>query len=141
MASAGICENVRNIGTDFVYISHKLAGNQSSTVTVLNEKLEKAKLAFSSQEKSCIDLVLKIACHYYLPSCGTLTDYHPPNSVCEEECEYVKSECSQIWYTALLAFEIPLSFISCDDTSKLLYPLPNCCTGAGIELPKEKSQS
>jgi hypothetical protein len=26
-------------------------------------------------------------------------------------------------------------FLTCDDTSQLLFPLPNCCTGAGIKLP------
>ena len=25
-------------------------------------------------------------------------------------------------------------FIDCDDTSQLLFPLPHCCTGAGIEV-------
>ena len=122
-----------------MYISHKLPGNQTSTVKFLNENLGRAKLAFSLQEQSCIDLVLKIACHYYLPSCGTVIDHHPPNTVCQRECEHVKSECSQAWHIASLVFDIPLSFISCNDTSKLIYPLPNCCTGAGI-LPQGNGQ-
>ena len=55
----------------------------------------------------------------------------PPSSICQEECAQVQSQCQETWQIAIVVLT-PYSFISCDDTSQLLFPLPNCCTGAGI---------
>ena len=72
-------------------------------------------------------------CRYYLPPCGNfeLTHTLPPSSICQEECSQVQSECHETWQTAAVLLT-PYPFINCDDTSRLLFPLPNCCTGAGI---------
>ena len=43
----------------------------------------------------------------------------------------MQTVCKETWEAAALAF-VNDSFIDC--TSKLLFPLPNCCTGAGIRL-------
>ena len=138
---ADICADTLTPGTDFVYISNKLPGNQSVTSTLLNEKFKKARqLLFSKDHHNCVEMVLHIACHYYLPPCGNSIQYLTPSSLCQEECEYIKSACPSTWHIASLAFDFPLSFISCNDTSRLLHPLPNCCGGAGIELPQKSSQ-
>ena len=47
---------------------------------------------------------------------------------------YVQKSCHTTWLAAKLALIDP-PFINCDDTSHLIFPLPNCCTGAGIKLP------
>ena len=74
----------------------------------------------------CRVLNFRIICNYYLSSCGTEI---PPFSLCPEDCSAVKMKCPVAWETAKLGY----NFISCDDTSALLFPLPNCCTGLGIQ--------
>ena len=79
-----------------------------------------------------MELVSRVICHYYLPLCG---DIHkkplPPTSLCQEECLHVQSKCGPTWKAIELAFGHD-KFIECNDTSRLLFPVPNCCTGAGI---------
>ena len=41
------------------------------------------------------------------------------------------SKCHDTWQTAA-AVIYPVPFINCDDTTQLIFPQPNCCTGAGI---------
>ena len=54
-----------------------------------------------------------------------------PWVICQEECAHVQSKCQETWQTAEAAL-FPFLFINCDNTSQLLFPLPHCCTGAGI---------
>lgn len=113
-----------------------MPGNQSSLSALLSDKIAEVKPLLGLQDGKCVDLVFRIACHYYLPPCGNSVLRQSPTSVCQEECEYVKSTCLQVWQIASVVFDLPLSFLSCDDTSHLLFPLPSCCTGIGIELPE-----
>ena len=114
---AEVCNNVLRFGIDYIYISH-VHGSQTAITTLLHNKV----------------LVFRVICHYYLPQCGNFT-HNPllPSSLCQEVCAHVQTVCKETWEAAALAF-VNDSFIDCNDTSKLLFPLPNCCTGAGIRL-------
>ena len=122
------------VGVDFVYISNRIDGTQNNISQVLNEKIKNLKDIIATHDKDCVDLVFTVICHYYLPPCGNYTHYITPSSLCQEECMYVQKSCHTTWLAAKLALIDP-PFINCDDTSHLIFPLPNCCTGAGIKLP------
>ena len=130
-----VCADVVRLGVDFVYISNS-RGSQSDITTLLNDKIKNVENLFAIHDDECVKMVFTVLCKYYLPPCGNITLSLPPFSLCQEECAYVQSKCEATWTTASLAFSDDTDqFIDCADTSKLLFPLPNCCTGAGIELP------
>ena len=104
---------------------------QSNIISILNTKIQISDQLFANHDKDCVDQVFRVMCHYYLPSCGNISHIHPPTSICQEECFQVHSQCQETWQAARVLLT-PLSFINCNDTSQLLFPLPNCCTGAGI---------
>ena len=115
---------------DHVYIT-KSHGTQSNISTILNSKIQRSHEAFATHDKDCVDQVFRVMCRYYLSPCGNFTHPLPPSSICQEECSQVQSQCQETWQTAKTLLS-PYPFINCDDTSELLFPLPNCCTGAGI---------
>lgn len=127
------------LGVDYVYVSNRLGGTQNSISTVLNEIIESVDL-IATHDKDCVDQVYRLICHYYLPTCGNFTHFIPPSSLCQEECNYVKDNCEATWRAADITFT-DLPFIDCDDTAQLLSPLPNCCTGAGIETTPTSNDS
>lgn len=121
---------------DFIYISHS-RGSQSDIATLLNDKIETVSVLFATHDRECVDHVFRVICHYFFPPCGNITHTLPPHSLCQEECVHVQSTCGATWQAAELAFGLD-PFINCNDTSRLLFPLPNCCTGAGITIPTIK---
>ena len=125
-----VCDGVVRLAVDRIYIPNNY-GTQSNFSTILNSKIQTMHQFSATHDNDCVDQVLRVVCHYYLPPCGNFTHPHPPTSICQDECSQVQSKCHKTWETtrALLA---PYSFINCDDTSQLLFPIPNCCTGAGI---------
>ena len=125
------CSDALRLGTDYVFISNTL-GTQTNIGTALDKV---SPLLMTSGDKECLQQVYKVICHYYLPPCGNTT-HHPllPSSLCQEECSHVQSSCPTLWQAATAALSGFYSFINCSSTSQLLFPLPNCCTGAGIKL-------
>ena len=126
------CADVVRLGVDFVYISNS-HGSQNEITALLNDKIKYIETLFAVHDDECVKMVFRVLCRYYLPPCGNITHPLPPSSLCEEECVYVQSKCEATWKIASLAFSTDTDqFIDCTDT---LFPLPNCCTGAGIKLP------
>ena len=114
---------------DRIYIL-KSHGTQSNISTILNSKIQILHELVATYDKDCVNQMFRVMCRYYLPPCGNFTHKQPPTSICQEECSQVQSKCPETWQTARIAVS-PFPFINCDDTSELLFPLPNCCTGAG----------
>ena len=129
-----VCNGALRVGLDNVYISNRLDGNQSSISTNMNSKIQNMEAIITRHSKECVEQVYRVICYYYLPPCGNITYTQSPSSLCQEECVHVEESCQATWQAAELVFTDP-PFIDCEDTSQLLSPLPNCCTGAGIELP------
>ena len=44
----------------------------------------------------------------------------------------VQEKCQITWDAILLAFRSVDPIIDCNDTSSVLFPIPHCCTGAGL---------
>ena len=131
--SADVCNLILRLGVDFVYVSNKLGGSQNNISTLLNDKIHSVKDIIATHDEDCVDDVYRVICSYYLPTCGNFTQSISPSSLCPEECIYVRDKCQDTWVVVNLAFTDP-QFIECNDTSHLIFPLPNCCTGFGIEL-------
>lgn len=105
--------------------------NQNLTSELLNDKVPSA--LFSGYAKNCVENMFRIICYYFLPPCGTTKNPHLPSSICEKECSEVQVSCQNLWdfVKSRLGSE---QFIDCEDTSDLLFPIPNCCTGAGVQF-------
>jgi c-mer proto-oncogene tyrosine kinase/anaplastic lymphoma kinase/receptor tyrosine kinase len=125
-----VCDGLVRHALDHIYIPASY-GTQSNISTILNSKIQMSHELFATHDKDCVDQVFRVMCRYYLPPCGNFTHPLPPSSICQEECAQVQSKCQETWQTARVLLT-PYPFINCDDTSELLFPLPNCCTGAGI---------
>ena len=135
-AETQVCKDVLRLGVDYVYISNKLE-NQSSISKALNANIDNARDLIATHTQECVNQVFRLLCLYYLPGCGNATNIHSPTSICQEECSHVQETCAPTWQAAMLAFNDIEPSLMCEDTSQLLYPLPNCCTGAGIQLSSD----
>ena len=132
-----VCADVLRLGIDYIYISSRL-GPQNSVSATLNKNIENAGELLSTHDEECMRLILRLICAYYFPPCGNATHPHPPSSICHEECVFVQERCPATWQAAALAMKNLEPFLSCKRPSQLLHPLPNCCTGAGIQSHKSK---
>ena len=139
ISRADVCEGMLRLGIDYVYSSHRL-GTQSSISQVLNDNVGTVRDIISTHSKECVRQVFQLLCSYYLPSCGNATHTESPSSICEEECVYVQETCRGTWQAIVLVFNDLDPFLICEDTSQLIFPLPNCCTGAGIIIPSPTSE-
>ena len=46
----------------------------------------------------------------------------------------VQENCQKTWNSVLLTVSDIDLIVNCNDTSILLFPVPHCCTGAGLGL-------
>ena len=46
----------------------------------------------------------------------------------------VQEKCRATWNSVLLTVSDRDLIVNCNDTSILLFPVPHCCTGAGLGL-------
>ena len=129
-----ICRGSFRTGIDYVYVKSAL-GNQSTISNLFNSLKKEAVGTFeNNHDKDCEKQVFRVFCHYYLPPCGNTTHPAPPSSICQEECHMVQDKCQRIWRSVLLAFKTIDPVLDCSDTSKFLFPVPHCCTGAGLGM-------
>ena len=108
-------------------------GNQSVIANLLNKIFEDNE---SGDDEDCMKEMNRLLCHYYLPPCGNTTHPAPPSSICQEECQMVQDKCKDIWNAAVVdLFTLEIKpVIDCSDTSTILFPVPHCCTGAGLGM-------
>lgn len=132
-AETAVCEDFLRLGTDYVYVSNTL-GTQSSISEYLNDNIETARNLIAIHSEECLEQVFRLLCFYYLPPCGNATHLQSPSSICQEECLHVQETCSATWEAVTLAFTRLEPVLNCSDTSNIIFPLPNCCTGAGVQF-------
>ena len=125
-----MCNDVLSAGVDYVFIS-KSYGSQENISQFLESSIPRSLLT----DGYCRDQVYKIVCNYYLSPCGSDGSELSPSSICPEECSVVENACPLEW-DALNLHLRDYGFIDCNDTSAILFPLPNCCTGVGIQGPE-----
>ena len=132
-----ICTGSLKIGVDLVYTKLEL-GIQSTISDKLNKRKQYVETIIGDHDEDCVKQVYKVFCHYYLPPCGNITHPAPPSSICQEECQMVQDKCQRTWDALQLAFKDIEPVIDCSETSKFLFPVPQCCTGAGIGQGRSK---
>ena len=132
-AHAEVCGSILKKGVDIVYAKSSL-GNQTVIADFLNKKIR--DITESGDDENCIKMMYKVLCHYYLPPCGNTTHPAPPSSICQEECQMVQDKCKDTWNAALLAlYQMDIKpILGCSDTSNVLFPIPHCCTEAGLSM-------
>ena len=116
-----------------MYARSKL-GDQSTISLLLNEKIKDVGTLIGDWNDDCVKQVFRVLCYFYLPPCGNSTHPVPPSSICLEECQMVQNKCQKAWHTLLLVFKGIDPIIQCNDTSRLLFPLPHCCIDAELGL-------
>ena len=126
-----VCNGIFTVDVDYVFVLTNL-GTQESISDLLILATHQLK------SSNCHDNILRVICNYYLIPCGTNSSLVPPYSICPENCSAVQMECPEAWKEAQEQLE-DHQFISCEDTSALLFPLPSCCTGVGLQhsMPEE----
>lgn len=130
-----VCASVLKLGIDFVYSSNRL-GTQSAISNAMNDNSQSFQDIVGMHDTECVQQVLRLVCLYYLPPCGNATHVSSPSSICQEECSVIQQTCSATWQAATLAYNSLAPFLNCNKTFEVLFPLPNCCTAAGIQLDK-----
>ena len=143
------CDNVFNVGVDYVYVPVERArGNQQRLRTYLeNSSAYTALLGVSNQ--GCIDAFIKAICvHLYLP-CGSNSSIHVPQFLCPDTCRYITDDvCRESWplvvermrtslHPALrnMGLDLPI----CNNTSKIIASLnlsDDCCSNGGVVIPE-----
>ena len=82
-------------------------------------------------------------CYYYYPPCGNITQFEPPNALCQDVCLYLTTElCQQEWLLALQHLasledfleEFQIQFLNCSQPGSPLGDLPHCCSDAGVTI-------
>ena len=130
-----VCDGIVRPDMDYVYASFRL-GDQSTVAQLLNENVK--NITTPTHTEYCMKEVFRVLCYFYLPPCGDSTHQTPPSSICQEECHTVQKECNTTWNTVFKNLD---PIIDCSDTSMLLFPVPHCCTGAGLGLPLDLPSS
>ena len=95
------------------------------------------KVVEEDHDKECNNKINRIICHYFLPPCGNSTHFEPPTSVCSGVCEQVSKDCSYQWriFRNKLINE-NFDPMTCDDTGKIIHPLPYSCSNIGVNSCK-----
>ena len=124
-----MCNDVLSAGVDYVFIS-KSYGSQENISQFLEFNTPHSLLT----DGYCRKQVYQIICNYYLSPCGSEGSELSPSSICPEECAVVENACPLEWDAMKVCFK-DYGFIDCNDTSAVLFPLPNCCTGVGVQEP------
>ena len=108
-------------------------GNQTVIADFMNKEIRDIE---SGDDEDCIKMMYRVLCHYYLPPCGNTTHPAPPSSICQEECQMVRDKCKDTWNAALVVlYKLEIKpIIDCSDTSNVIFPIPHCCTGAGLSM-------
>ena len=130
-----VCDGIVRPDVDYVYASFRL-GDQSTIAQLLNENVN--NITTPTHTEYCMKEVFRVLCYFYLPPCGDSTHQAPPSSICQEECYMVQKECNTTWNTVFKNLD---PIIECSDTSMLLFPVPHCCTDAGLGLPLDLPSS
>ena len=130
MLGSGIpCDRVYESGTDYVYIIESI-----QTLNVIWEIEEELQ-----EDSYCIDSLLRMICHYYLPPCGNSTDFEPPTSVCSDACYLLSKMCPTHWgyfESELRKENIPLN---CSYV-EYVYSLYDSCSDLGVRTSKFYTQ-
>ena len=127
--SIEICNEVLTPTLNYVFIS-KAHGSQENISQFLEFSLPHTVI--SEAGDYCRLQIYRIVCNHYFTPCDSEGRELPPSSICPEECSLVENACPSVWEAVRLGLK-DYRFLDCNDTSASLIPLPNCCTGVGVQ--------
>lgn len=132
------CDTLFREGVDHVFVPFRRA---SGDVVRLSDLVADASLVVNYVPDPCKESARRLLCYFYYPPCGNSTIFEPPNTICSDTCLRVQNNhCASQWDLAVAWFsgnanfitERGLNFIDCNDPGAFIYPLPHCCSDAGI---------
>ena len=137
------CDSLYGQGETYVYIPFtrgRIGGNFDNYVLFFRD----TELAFNFIPEECIVEARSILCQYFFPPCGNTTVFEPPESVCEDVCEYLLTLCPEEYALleeyfnerAHLLLPYGIDLMNCSNTGKYLQPLNYCCSDLSINIRK-----
>ena len=123
------CDSVYESGTDYVYIKYSSESLQPlNVIGGVEDVLQKES---SSDDFYCMNSIIQMICHYYLPPCGNSTHFEPPTFVCSDVCHLLSQMCPTQWG----AFESKLrkesNSLNCSYMENL-HSLDHSCLDLGV---------
>ena len=94
----------------------------------------------AGEDLECLNLVKKVVCNFFFPSCGSQSGVHRPVSVCGEECAFVAESCATIWEASQEALRLmtgdepALGDIDCMNTTSRVGNLSGCCSDVNVTI-------
>lgn len=131
-----VCDDIYTPGVNYIYIPFTKAQNIHPQSIRNFQYLSRMLFRYLS---TCREPILRLLCHYYYPPCGKRKDFHPPSSVCPEQCKAVTELCPEEWAEVVKQFQElaspeGLHLLDCNNTGKHLAPLPHCCSDLPLNL-------
>lgn len=136
------CDVLYEQGVTYVYLSSRRAeGSLPRYIDIFDE----TNLFFNvSVPARCLTEARKVLCHYFLPTCGNMTTFEPPTSVCEDVCERLRNLCPLEFNQLSLYFKsnskilapLGVTMINCSNTGEYIDPLHHCCSDLNIDIRK-----
>ena len=144
-----LCDNVFNMGVDYVYVPIERAGGNQQTLRTYLEDVTASIAFLVTSNQQCLDPLVKAACvHFYLP-CGSNSSIHVPQFLCPDTCRYLTNDvCRDIWPIAVEQLEIGrapiyrnmgLDLPICNNTSEIIASFnlsDDCCSNGGLVIPE-----
>ena len=129
------------MGEDYVYVPFT---RTDGSIRELNDFTSDSQLVVDFLPDECLESARKLLCFYYFPPCGNSTHFQPPQSICQEQCDYFANDVCSDFIDAVYQYfdqrpfidELGLQFINCNDTGAALEPLDYCCSDANIVIRK-----
>ena len=134
-----VCDSVYKAGVDYIYVPKNRS--RGSYYRLIRDVGRYGPFLIEPL-LNCFEPARQLLCHFYFPPCGNVTHFHPPTSVCSEECKTISQMCPEEWASiverfnendAIIATE-GLQLINCDFPGKHLAPLPHCCSDLGLNI-------
>ena len=97
----------------------------------------------AGEDLECLNLVKKVVCNFFFPSCGSQNGVHRPVSVCGEECTFVAESCATTWEAweasqealrLMTGDEPALGDIDCMNTTSRVGNLSGCCSDVNVTI-------
>ena len=101
-----------------------------------------AEISIEDNDTECLNLVRKVVCNFFFPSCGSQSGVHRPVSVCSAECTFVAERCATTWESAQEALRLMISEdepalgdIDCMNTASRVGNVSGCCSDVNVTIP------
>ena len=104
-------------------------------------QLDIVEIIIDEGDPECLNLVRKVVCNFFFPSCGSQSGVHRPVSVCSAECTFVAESCATTWELAQEALRLmapedepALGDIDCMDTASRVGNVSGCCSDVNVTV-------